>query len=107
MNLQSFEIRYHNTQGTLMRILNAASRRGIDIPFVQAFSLGTTHCVTLELEASPKQVGQLRREWFAIVDVMDVRGRAWAAGATEAWVAAPHPPLAERAASYRATGASA
>ena len=31
-----FQIRYRNTQGTLMRILNAASRRGLDIPSVHA-----------------------------------------------------------------------
>ncbi len=34
--MQTFHIRYRNTQGTLMRILNAASRRGLDIPAVQA-----------------------------------------------------------------------
>ena len=29
-----FHIRYRNTQGTLMRILNAVSRRGLDLPAV-------------------------------------------------------------------------
>jgi acetolactate synthase small subunit len=108
--MQSFEIRYRNTQGTLMRILNAASRRGIDMPFLQAGSLGHVHCVTLELEVSPKQVGQLRRDWQAIVDVTDVRAHVLSAAqhalAAE-WAAAPHPPTSERAAELRSAGASA
>ncbi len=35
-HMQAFHIRYRNTQGTLMRILNAASRRGLDMPSVHA-----------------------------------------------------------------------
>ena len=34
--MQAFHIRYRNTQGTLMRIMNAASRRGLDLLSVQA-----------------------------------------------------------------------
>ncbi len=34
--MQAFHIRYRNTQGTLMRIMNAASRRGLDLISVQA-----------------------------------------------------------------------
>ena len=67
-----FHIRYRNTQGTLMRILNAASRRGIDTPYVQAEPSGHEHKVTLLMEVNQKQVGQLSRDWFAIVDVLDV-----------------------------------
>lgn len=67
-----FHIRYRNTQGTLMRILTAASRRGIDTPYVQAEPSGHEHKVTLLMEVNQKQVGQLRRDWFAIVDVLDV-----------------------------------
>ena len=37
--MQAFHIRYRNTQGTLMRILNAVSRRGLDLPYVQAEAL--------------------------------------------------------------------
>ena len=83
-----FHIRYRNTQGTLMRILNAASRRGLDIPFVQAEPAEHDHQVTLALEVNQKQVGQLYREWYSIADVIRVgSGAAHAA----AWTA-PHPP---------------
>ena len=69
-----FHVRYRNTQGTLMRILTAASRRGIDTPYVQAEPSGHEHKVTLLMEVNQKQVGQISRDWYAIVDVMDVRG---------------------------------
>jgi acetolactate synthase small subunit len=71
--MQAFHIQYRNTQGTLMRILNAASRRGIDMPYVQANPVEHEHAVTLLLEVSPKQIGQLCRDWHAIVDVTKVR----------------------------------
>ncbi len=74
--MQAFHIRYRNTQGTLMRILNAASRRGFDIPYVQAEPIEHTHQVTLLLEVTPKQVGQLCRDWHAVVDVIQVRAAA-------------------------------
>jgi acetolactate synthase small subunit len=67
-----FHIRYRNTQGTLMRILTATSRRGIDTPYVQAEPSGHEHKVTLLMEVNQKQLGQLSRDWFAIVDVLDV-----------------------------------
>ena len=67
-----FHIRYRNTQGTLMRILTAASRRGIDTPYVQAEPSGYEHKVTLLMEVNQKQLGQLSRDWYAIVDVLDV-----------------------------------
>jgi acetolactate synthase small subunit len=70
--MQVFGIRYRNTQGTLMRILNAVSRRGIDLPYVQATPAEHSHTVTLLLEVGPKQMGQLRRDWHAIVDVTEV-----------------------------------
>jgi len=70
--MHAFHIRYHNTQGTLMRILNAASRRALDIPFVHANASGLEHKATLLLEVSGKQIGQLCRDWHAIVDVTDV-----------------------------------
>jgi acetolactate synthase regulatory subunit len=71
--MQVFHIRYRNAQGTLMRILNAASRRGLDLTSVHAEAAAQDHAVTLLLEASPKQIGQLSREWYSIVDVIDVR----------------------------------
>ena len=67
-----FHIRYRNTQGTLMRILNAASRRGLDLAAVHAEAAGDDHQATLVLEVNPKQVGQLYREWYAIPDVIHV-----------------------------------
>jgi acetolactate synthase small subunit len=67
-----FHVRYRNTQGTLMRILTAASRRGIDTPYVQAEPSGHEHKVTLLMEVNQKQVGQLSRDWYAIADVLDV-----------------------------------
>ena len=74
--MQVFHIRYRNAQGALMRILNAASRRGLDLSSVHAEAAGQDHAVTLQLEASHKQIGQLCREWYAIVDVIDVRSSA-------------------------------
>jgi acetolactate synthase small subunit len=88
-----FHIRYRNTQGTLMRILSAASRRGIDLPYVQAEPAEQAHQVTLLMGVNAKQVGQLCRDWRAIVDVMDVRPGA---PIKELWdhahLAMPHPP---------------
>lgn len=92
-----FHIRYRNTQGTLMRILNAASRRGIDMPYVQAEPAEHTHKLTLLLDVNPKQIGQLCRDWHAVVDVIDVRGGAplkESIAYDSAWAATPHPPAA-------------
>ena len=83
-----FNIRYRNTQGTLMRILNAVSRRGLDLPTVHADAAERDHEVTVVVEVNPKQVGQLYREWYAIPDVIHVgSGTAHAA----AWTS-HHPP---------------
>jgi acetolactate synthase small subunit len=85
--MHTFHIRYRNTQGTLMRILNAVSRRALDMPSVHAAPAGYDHQVTLILEVNSKQVGQLYREWYAIADVIHVgSGSAQAAE----WVG-PHP----------------
>jgi acetolactate synthase small subunit len=70
--MHAFHIRYRNTQGTLMRILNAASRRALDMPYVQASPSGSLHSATLLLEVNAKQIGQLCRDWHAIVDITDV-----------------------------------
>jgi len=74
--MQVFHIRYRNAQGTLMRILNAVSRRGLDLTSVHAEAAGQYYGITMLLEVSPKQIGQLHREWYAIVDVIEVRSRA-------------------------------
>ena len=88
-----FHIRYRNSQGTLMRILGAISRRGLDLPYVQAEPVEHMHKVTVLIDVNAKQVGQLCRDWRAIVDVMDVRPGA---PIKELWdhahVAIPHPP---------------
>jgi acetolactate synthase regulatory subunit len=87
--MQAFTIRYRNTQGTLMRILTGASRRGLDIPSVHAEAAADGHHqATLLLEVTPKQVGQLYREWYAIADVVHVGSGAEHA---ELWTGA-HPP---------------
>ena len=70
--MQIFHIRYRNAQGALMRILNAISRRGLDLNSVHADSAGQEHAVTVLLDVTHKQIGQLCREWQAIVDVIDV-----------------------------------
>jgi acetolactate synthase regulatory subunit len=105
--MQAFHIRYRNTQGTLMRILNAVSRRGLDVPYVQAEPTEQGHRVTVLLEVNPKQVGQLFRDWNAVVDVIDVKaGAPVKEGAIHApaWATAPHPPAnAIRAAEAAAT----
>jgi acetolactate synthase small subunit len=85
--MQVFHIRYRNTQGTLMRILTAVSRRALEMPSVQAAPAGQDHLVTLLLDVNTKQVGQLYREWYAIADVIHV-GSASAHAAE--WVG-PHP----------------
>jgi acetolactate synthase small subunit len=84
--MQTFHIRYRNTQGTLMRIMNAASRRGLDLPVVHAEPAEHDHQVTLLLAVNQKQVGQLYREWYSIADVIHV-GAAHAGAWTQA-----HPP---------------
>jgi hypothetical protein len=71
-----------------MRILNAASRRALDLPVVQAEPAEHDHQVTLALEVNQKQVGQLYREWYGIADVIKVSSGAAPASA---WAGA-HPP---------------
>jgi acetolactate synthase small subunit len=86
--MNAFHIRYRNTQGTLMRILNGASRRGLDLQYVHAAATAHDHQVTLALDVNPKQVGQLYREWYAIADVIRV-----SSGPEQiAEWNAPHPP---------------
>src|SRR5437588_13132076 len=90
-NMQVFHIRYRNAQGALMRILNAVSRRGLDLTSVHAEYAGHDHGVTLLLDVTHKQTGQLYREWHAIVDVIEVRSSAILREQAEAALA-PHAP---------------
>jgi acetolactate synthase small subunit len=87
-----FHIRYCNAQGALMRILNAISRRGLDLTSVHAEAAGQHHAVTLRLGASQKQIGQLSREWYSIVDVIEVRANTGLTEQEALW--APLPPAA-------------
>ena len=104
--MQVFHIRYRNAQGALMRILNAVSRRGLDLTSVHAEYAGQDHAVTLLLEVNHKQIGQLYREWHAIVDVIDVRSSAALHSQDEAgW--APHPPASADVAEQTARAALA
>ena len=95
--MQVFHVRYRNTQGTLMRILNAASRRALDLPSVLAEPAEQDHRVTLVLEVTPKQVGQLSRDWYAIADVLEVHCGAGlqALGDSRPGWAGPHPLASE------------
>ena len=103
--MQVFYIRYRNAQGTLMRILNAVSRRGLDLTTVHAEYAGQHHIVTMLLDVSHKQIGQLYREWHGIVDVTEVRSTAARVHEEAAW--APHPPASETAAQQSARAALA
>jgi acetolactate synthase small subunit len=92
--MQAFHIHYRNTQGTLMRILTAVSRRALDITYLHAETVpdDENYKVTLLLDVNPKQVGQLRRDWYAIMDVTDVRS-APAESIAQAWSGTlGHPP---------------
>jgi acetolactate synthase small subunit len=103
--MQVFHIRYRNAQGALMRILNAVSRRALDLTSVHAEYAGQDYGVTLMLEVSHKQIGQLYREWYAIVDVVDVRSGAALREREAVW--APHPPASASIADESARAARA
>ncbi len=103
--MQVFYIRYRNSQGTLMRILNAVSRRGLDLSTVNAEYSGQDHVATMLLDVTQKQIGQLYREWYAIVDVTEVRSTAARGHEDAAW--AHHPPASETVAQQAARAALA
>jgi acetolactate synthase regulatory subunit len=107
--MNAFHIHYRNTQGTLMRILTAVSRRGIEIPYVHASSNGVEHRADLLLEVHAKQIGQLCRDWYAIVDVTDVRVATPTPEMMEAMtgLAGPHPPASASAGGRSASAAMA
>jgi len=68
-----FHIHFRNTQGTLMRILTAVSRRGIEVLYLEAKPSGHDYLAELLVDINAKQLNQLRRDWRAIIDVTDVR----------------------------------
>jgi acetolactate synthase small subunit len=107
--MHAFHIHYRNTQGTLMRILTAVSRRGLEIHYLLASASGPGHCADILLEVNPKQIGQLCRDWHAIVDVTDVRVGAPTPEMLEsaAGFGGPHPPASAGANGHSASAAMA
>ena len=108
--MNAFHIHYRNTQGTLMRILTAVSRRGIDIPYLYAAAADGEFRADLLLEVNAKQIGQLRRDWHAIVDVIDVRIGTPTPEMLENLAlsfAAPHPPASATSSGRSANAAMA
>ena len=91
--MQMFHVRYRNSQGALMRILNAVSRRGLELTSVHAEYAGIDHGVTLLLNVTQKQSGQLYREWNSVVDVLEVRSTAALRDPDTMWAA--HPPASQ------------
>jgi acetolactate synthase regulatory subunit len=105
--MHAFHIHYRNTQGTLMRILTAVSRRALEVHYIRAAASGNVHRADLLLEVTPKQIGQLCRDWHAIVDVTDVHvGTPTPEMLETIAFAGPHPP-ASTGASGRTASAMA
>jgi acetolactate synthase regulatory subunit len=107
--MHAFHIHYRNTQGTLMRILTAVSRRGLDMPYVQACADGRGQRASLLLDVNTKQIGQLCRDWYAIVDVIDVRVETPTAEMLDSTIGLPnaHPPVSASAGGKNASAAMA
>jgi acetolactate synthase regulatory subunit len=106
--MHAFHIHYRNTQGTLMRILTAVSRRGLDLHYVRAASAGNLFRADLLLEVAPKQIGQLCRDWYAIVDVTEVKYGAPSSELLEAFAfSGPHPPISANASGRNASAVGA
>ena len=107
--MHAFHIHYRNTQGTLMRILTAVSRRGLEMHYVRAAVAGNLFRADLLLEVTPKQIGQLCRDWYAIVDVMDVRMGTPTAEMLDSATGLPnaHPPVSASAGDKNASAAMA
>ena len=107
--MHAFHIHYRNTQGTLMRILTAVSRRGLEMPYVVATASGHARRADLLLDVNAKQIGQLCRDWHAIVDVIDVRVGVPTPEMLEsaAGFGAPHPPSSATAGGRSASAAMA
>ena len=106
--MHAFHIHYRNTQGTLMRILTAVSRRGLELHYVRAASAGNLFRADLLLEVTPKQIGQLCRDWYAIVDVTEVKYGTPSSELLEAFaVSGAHPPISANACGRNASAVGA
>jgi hypothetical protein len=66
--LTTYFIYHDNSQGVLMRVLGAVSRRALDFGPARF----TNKSIELELDTSTKTHDQLLREWRSIVGVGDV-----------------------------------
>lgn len=64
----TYHITFTPSQGTLMRILMQVTRRAIDLENILALKGN----VTLTLDVTEKQDGQLRRAWENTIDVTKV-----------------------------------
>jgi len=107
--MHAFHIHYRNTQGTLMRILTAVSRRGLEMFYVQTCADGHGQRASLLLDVNSKQIGQLCRDWYAIVDVIDVRVGTPTAEMLDSATGLPnaHPPTSASASEPNASAAMA
>lgn len=65
----TFRISHDNSQGVLLRVLGAVSRRALSFYLVHA----EHNVIELELEVNKKTHGQLLREWHSIVGVKGVQ----------------------------------
>ena len=76
---------------------------------MHAAASGPGHRADLLLEVNEKQIGQLCRDWHAIVDVTDVRVGTPTPGMMEAAAGfgAPHPPASASAGGRSASAAMA
>jgi len=76
---------------------------------VQACADGHDQRASLLLDVNTKQIGQLCRDWYAIVDVMDVRVATPTAEMLESATGLPnaHPPVSAGTASKNVSAAMA
>jgi hypothetical protein len=79
------------------------------MPYVVATVSGHAHRADLLLDVNAKQIGQLCRDWHAIVDVIDVRVGVPTPEMLEsaAQFSAPHPPSSATAGGRSASVAMA
>lgn len=65
--MKTYIITFEPRQGVLMRLLTEVSRRGIPLGDVSADASGV---LTLKIETTEKQEGQLLRAWRSTIDVV-------------------------------------
>jgi hypothetical protein len=76
--------------------------------YVRAASAGNLFRADLLLEVTPKQIGQLCRDWYAIVDVTEVKYGPPSSELLELLAfSGPHPPVSATAGGTTASAARA